>query len=76
MKTFQKKSDELFGPYRIPIIISAYGSKEHNDKLNEISDWCLEHCQSMSSYPGERAGEVVFCFQDENDATLFALRWS
>lgn len=66
--------NNIFGPHRVKTTFdkAVYNC---NNKLDEISDWCSKNLQSMSSYPGINIGEMVWCFEDESDAILFALRW-
>lgn len=66
----------MFGEFRIKTCIEAHGSNEFYDKMTEIADWCAENVKDMITYPGYKPGEVVWCFKHEDDAILFALKWT
>lgn len=46
-----------------------------NDAYAEKLTWCLEHCQSK--FRDIKCGEGMhWYFESEQDATMFALRWT
>ena len=72
------KKDDLFGPHRVKTV-SQYKNDsryEFTNEMNKIADWCCNNLRSMHTYPGPAPGEVVWCFQDEDDAVLFTLKWA
>lgn len=48
---------------------------DEDNNFNEKLVWCLEHCQSkfrdIKDYD-----TVIWYFQNEQDATLFAMKWA
>ena len=48
---------------------------ESEDDFTEKLKWCLEHCQSKFRDVRE-SGARAWYFQNEHDATMFAMRWS
>lgn len=68
----------MFGKYRIKIDMSKnspLSSKGYYDVLTEMADWCDANVRDAITYPGPADGEVVWCFENEDDSILFALRW-
>lgn len=53
----------------------------HYHRYIEIGDWCDEHIGPMSIGPGLRwyrkfaFGTQFYCFERDEDASLFALYW-
>jgi len=42
----------------------------------EQLDWCLKHCQGQfRDFPTSRTGRMWF-FENDKDATMFAMRWA
>ena len=39
-------------------------------------DWCRQNCQGAWNGAMLKRGEIVWHFQIEKDATMFALRWA
>ena len=67
----------MFGPHRVKTIVGGYSSKQYMDEMIQIANWCIDHnIQDMHSYPGFNPGEVEWCFDSAENATLFALRWA
>ena len=52
-----------------PVII-----KNENDYSEKLT-WCLEHCQSKSRDIKMSDGRVWY-FQNDKDASMFALKWA
>jgi hypothetical protein len=47
-----------------------------NEKqYNEMLTWCLEHCQNKFRDLQESSGRAWY-FQNEQDATMFAIKWT
>lgn len=74
------KKDTMFGDHRVSTILVQKDSRTRNDMLSEMAEWCAENTclegdNNLCTYSGIKEGEVVWCFDDEKDATLFALRW-
>lgn len=49
--------------------------KEEDGDFNPKLIWCLEHCQSKFRDIKENEGRAWY-FQNEQDATMFAMKWS
>ncbi len=45
--------------------------KEYNEKLT----WCLQHCQNKFRDLTDNKGRAWY-FKEEQDATMFSLKWS
>lgn len=52
-------------------IIYLESDKDYNEKLT----WCLEHCQNKFRDFSHNNGRSWY-FQNEKDATMFAMRWA
>jgi hypothetical protein len=49
----------------------------NNDQLfPEKLTWCLEHCQNKFRDLAEGNGYRAWYFENEQDATMFAMKWS
>lgn len=48
---------------------------ETDDDYNEKLTWCLEHCQNKFRDISQSRGRSWY-FQNEQDATMFSLKWS
>jgi len=76
------KKDSLFGDHRVSTILDSIWGKSRNAKMEEMVKWCEENTclddddSSMITYAGVKEGEVVWCFDNEKDAILFALKWA
>lgn len=44
-------------------------------EFSEKLTWCLEHCQDKFRDLSEQDGRVWY-FQNEQDATMFAMKWA
>lgn len=44
-------------------------------QYNNMLTWCLEHCQNKFRDIQESTGRAWY-FQNEHDATMFAMKWS
>ena len=49
--------------------------EELNDDFNDKLKWCLEHCQNKFRDVRESKSRAWY-FQNEHDATMFAMRWA
>ena len=47
----------------------------NDDNYNDMLTWCLEHCQNKFRDIQESRGRAWY-FQNEQDASMFALKWS
>ena len=59
---------ELLGTYHA---VHVSNDIEFSEKLT----WCLEHCQSKFRDLSEQHGRVWY-FENEKDATMFAMKWA
>jgi hypothetical protein len=59
---------DLLATYH-PVVLDEEGN--YSERLT----WCLEHCQSKFRDIKMTKGRVWF-FQNEKDATMFAMKWS
>jgi hypothetical protein len=59
---------ELLGSYHSVLITNDI---EYSEKLT----WCLEHCQSKFRDLSDQDGRVWY-FENEHDATMFAMKWA
>lgn len=48
---------------------------ENDDDFNEKLTWCMEHCQSKFRDIRESNCRAWY-FQNEQDASMFAMKWS
>jgi hypothetical protein len=48
---------------------------ETDDDYNEKLTWCLEHCQNKFRDISHSRGRSWY-FQNEQDATMFSLKWA
>jgi len=46
-----------------------------DENYNDMLTWCLEHCQNKFRDIQESRGRAWY-FQNEQDATMFAMKWS
>jgi hypothetical protein len=53
--------------YGVPLVLH----EDYEDKLC----WCMEHCQNKFR-DVVRGSHRVWYFQNEHDATMFAMKWS
>ena len=62
---------------RLMDLLSTYypGTGEDEGDYSERLTWCLEHCQNKFRDIRMVKGRVWY-FQNEQDATMFALKWS
>ena len=47
----------------------------NDENYNDMLTWCLEHCQNKFRDIQESRGRAWY-FQNEQDATMFAMKWS
>lgn len=68
---------DLKADNRLIEILDSYHAvhvKNDND-FSEKLTWCLEHCQNKFRDLSDSHGRVWY-FQNSQDATLFAIKWS
>ena len=63
--------DKILAALKDYHIVHLDSDNEYNDKLT----WCLENCQNKFRDIHTNTGRSWY-FKTEQDATLFALRWS
>ena len=66
--TRDEKLMDLLATYH-PVTLNEEGN--YSERLT----WCLEHCQSKFRDVRE-SKTTAWYFQNEHDATMFAIRWS
>ena len=66
--TKDKRLMDLLATYH-PVVL------DEEENYSERLTWCLEHCQSKFRDIKMTKGRVWF-FQNEKDATMFAMKWS
>lgn len=65
------QDERLMGLLRSWYHISVPDNNDHNDRLV----WCLEHCQGKFRDIGHFDTRIWY-FEKEQDAALFALKWT
>lgn len=63
--------DKILDALKAYHVVRLESDNEYNDKLS----WCLEHCQNKFRDIGHSPGRSWY-FQNEQDATMFSLKWS
>lgn len=66
-----KADDKLMDLLKTYHAVHVGNDIEFSEKLT----WCLEHCQNKFRDLSEQDGRVWY-FQNEQDATMFAMKWS
>jgi hypothetical protein len=72
----QKAEEHLKVDDRLMSLLNSYHVIIlRDDDFSEKLTWCLENCQSKFRYLSDPNGRAWY-FQNEKDATMFAIRWS
>lgn len=72
-----RKNDRLAEEAKLLNLLNTWHkvSTENDDNFNDKLVWCLEHCQGKFRDIKEY-GNVTWFFQNEQDATMFSLKWA
>jgi len=72
----QKAEEHLKVDDRLMSLLNSYHAIVlQDDDFSEKLTWCLENCQNKFRDLSDPNGRAWY-FQSEQDATLFAMRWS
>jgi len=72
----QKAEEHLKVDDRLMSLLNSYHAIVlRDDDFSEKLTWCLENCQNKFRDLSDPNGRAWY-FQSEQDATLFAMRWS
>ena len=72
----QKAEEHLKVDDRLKSLLNSYHAIVlRDDDFSEKLTWCLENCQNKFRDLSDPNGRVWY-FQNEQDATMFAMRWS
>lgn len=63
--------DKIMEALKDYYVVRLDGDTDYNDKLT----WCLEHCQNKFR-DFKEDGRRAWYFKDEQDAMIFAMKWS
>ncbi len=67
---------ESVGTHNINTILGFYNTFSPNWSIVvDAYDWCHEH-PSKGKFYASVFNDIIWCFEYEEDALLFALRWS
>ena len=72
-----KAENDLKADARLMELLESYHAVLiHNDiEFSEKLTWCLEHCQGKFRDLSDQCGRIWY-FENEQDATMFAMKWS
>lgn len=73
-----KKNERLAKEEKLMALLNTWhkvSTDNEDDNFNEKLVWCLEHCQGKFRDIKEY-GNVTWFFQNEQDATMFSLKWA
>ena len=72
-----RAENDLRADERLIALLKTYHAVHvGNDiEFSEKLTWCLEHCQNKFRDLSEQDGRVWY-FQNEQDATMFAMKWA
>jgi hypothetical protein len=72
-----KAENDLKTDSRLMELLESYHSVliTNDIEFSEKLTWCLEHCQSKFRDLSDQNGRVWY-FENEKDATLFAMKWA
>lgn len=72
-----KAEQTLKADNRLIELLESYHSvlMTNDTEYSEKLTWCLEHCQNKFRDLSDQHGRVWY-FENEHDATMFAMRWS
>jgi hypothetical protein len=66
----------MMGDEKLMEVLKNYHVVKLDDQeFNEKLTWCLEHCQHKFRDISDQNGRLWY-FQNEKDATMFAMKWS
>lgn len=70
-------SDDLRKHDQLMTLLDTYHKVQlsNNENYPDKLSWCLEHCQSKFRDLSHGNG-ILWYFESEQDATMFALRWT
>ena len=72
----QRAEEHLKVDERLMELLASYHMiRLPDDEFSEKLTWCLEHCQCKFRDLSDTGGRVWY-FQNEQDAAMFALRWT
>lgn len=60
---------------KFPILNRVNYNPDHENHHHLLSEWCNQNCKEQFYWSGSWAGSFVE-FEDDDDATMFALRWA
>jgi hypothetical protein len=72
-----KAENDLKTDSRLMELLESYHAVliTNDIEFSEKLTWCLEHCQSKFRDLSDQNGRVWY-FENEKDATLFAMKWA
>lgn len=70
-KPMPQTDDKILEALKSYYVVRIDSDTDYNDKLT----WCLEHCQNKFRDFRED-GRRAWYFKDEQDAMIFAMKWS
>jgi hypothetical protein len=72
-----KAENDLQTDSRLMELLESYHAVliTNDIEFSEKLTWCLEHCQSKFRDLSDQNGRVWY-FENEKDATLFAMKWA
>lgn len=78
IRASRRPADRLANDEELMKLLSTYypvSIDDDDENYSEKLTWCLEHCQNK--FRDIRHTDTrIWYFQNEQDATIFALRWS
>jgi len=84
---YEARTSTLFKPFqseqslktdsRLMELLESYHSVliTNDDYFSDKLTWCLEHCQNKFRDLSDQHGRIWY-FENEHDATMFAMRWA
>ena len=73
-----RKNERLAKEAKLLALLNTWWKVPTDDEDGNFNDklvWCLEHCQGKFR-DHKDSGTVVWYFQNQHDATMFAMRWA
>lgn len=72
-----KAENDLKADTRLMELLESYHAVliPNDIEFSEKLTWCLEHCQSKFRDLSDQYGRIWY-FENEQDATMFAMKWS
>jgi hypothetical protein len=72
----QRAEEHLKVDERLMQLLESYHSIVlRDDSFSEKLTWCLENCQNKFRDLSDKNGRIWY-FENEQDATMFALKWA